>query len=236
MAIMHTEITPNFKGRLTEFNHQAAPAFDFEISKLLGNHWEIATDLNLTYLKGYTDNPEFTAEGVQPYLITAITDPVEYSNKLLGQKISAGYYLRAFERYGDNLRLEPFVRIGAGYQRYTTQLKYSDTGTLIYGINTGSFKDIKLTRNNFYFSGGVKTHISGHFFISLIYTFNYVNYDFLDAVHNYYSDGTFADLRGLYSDFKIGVFYHFYGKNKRKGKGRGTNNQQYYLPFSAGSL
>ncbi|WP_297087905.1 hypothetical protein [uncultured Draconibacterium sp.] len=232
MAKVSTELTPGFKTVPNEFNHKFAPAVSLELSKLLGNHFEIGTDVNLTLLKGDTDNPQFSAEGIHGAMKDPIAEPVEYNNQLFGQQLFVSYYFRTFEAYSPGYRLEPFVRTGIGYQAYTAGFKYIDApdDELIFGKNKGNYKKYELFEAVYFVALGVKTKFSNHFFMNTTVSFNYSNYDFLDVVHNYNSDGSFADLRGLYTAFKIGFFYQSNEIGKHKSR-RGQYNKP-VLPFS----
>ena len=231
IAKMNTELTPGFKKIPNEFEHQLAPAFSIELSKLIANHFEVGTDVHLTTLKGDTYDPQFSAEGVHGKMINPITDPVEYSTRLFGQKFFAGYYFRAFEYFQTPWRLEPFIRAGIGYSSYTSKFKYIDApdDELIFGKNTGDYKYWTLIKAVYFVSAGVRTYQSRHFIINTSVSLNYSPYDFLDAVHNYNDDYSASewerrkdyDIRGIYTEFKIGIFYHSneIGKHKsRKGK------------------
>lgn len=231
MAKVNTELTPDFTKIPNEFEHKTAPAFSIELSKLIANHFEIGTDVHLTLLKGDTHDPQFSAEGIHPALKEPITDPVEYSTQLFGQKFFVGYYPRAFEYFQSSWRLEPFLRAGIGYSSYTSKFKYIDApkDELIFGKNAGDFNYFNLIKAVYFASAGVRTYQSRHLIINTSVSLNYSPYDFLDAVHNYNDDisGTEYerrnqfDIRGIYTEFKVGIFYHSneLGKHKsRKGK------------------
>lgn len=231
-AKVNTEITPDFKTTSNEFTHKTAPAFDLELSKLMFDHWELGTDFSVTFLRGDTENPVFSAEGIHPAMLTPITEPVEYKNLLVGQKIFIAYYLRSFERYEYPLKLEPFVRLGIGYDTFTSQFKYIDApdNELIFGKNSGKYKAAKLFSNNLFLAFGIKTYTTNNLFFTTSFTLTYSDYDFLDVVHNYNPDGTHAELRGIYSEFKIGIFYHSNEIGQHKSR-RGHFKRE-PLPFS----
>lgn len=231
MAKLITEVTPDFKEHLTEFNNKNGIAIDMEVSKLLFNHWEIGTDVSLTNLKGETDNPDFTAEGIHYRMKEPIDDPVKYSNRLIGQKFFIGYYLRSFDNITVTWMPEPFFRAGIGYIQYGVELKYKDPELgSIFGKGAGKFTDLSTSSMVLFLSAGVKNYISPNFFINTTFTCNYTNYDYLDGVYNYYSDGTRADLRGIYTELKFGFFFQSNGSGK--GSGRGKGNMKNPLPFS----
>lgn len=226
------EVTPDFKPIINEFNHQAGFIFEPELSKLLGNHFEIGTSFGVSTLKGKTDNPQFSAEGHHPAMLDPITEPVKYKTKLMGQKFYFGYYFRSFSKIDKSFKLEPFLRMGAGYFYYTSDFSYQDPalGT-IFGKGVEGYTD--LTTGVFFGTAGLKMYLNPKVFLNASYTFNYVRYDFLDAVHNYnaegYRDRTTPDIRGIYSDIKFGIFYQFGNRGVKSGK---TGTPGAYLPFS----
>jgi len=232
IAKINTELTSNFKPIANEFNHKQSPAFDVELSKLIHKHWEIGTNTYLTILKGDTDDPQFSAEGIHWEMIDPITEPVEYTNQLFGQKFFLGYYFRKSLRYKTPWRLEPFLRIGGGYSNYTSKFKYIDAPNdeLIFGKNAGNFKNFKLINNLWYMSGGIRTYTNNHLIINTTVTVNYSGYDFLDVVHNYNADRTHRDVRGIFTEFKIGIFYHTNELGSHKS--RIGQFKVKYLPFS----
>ncbi|MDX8339313.1 hypothetical protein SLH46_08985 [Draconibacterium sp. IB214405] len=240
MAKVNTELTPDFTKIPNEFDHKMAPAFSIELSKLIANHFEIGTDVHLTYLKGETYDPQFSAEGIHPAMLLPISDPVEYRTQLFGQKFFVGYYFRKFDYFTRPMRLEPFIRAGLGYSSYTSKFSYIDApgDELIFGKNTGAFNYWNLTKSLYFVSAGIRTYQSRHLIINTSIALNYSPYDFLDAVHNYnndignseYNRRTDYDIRGLYTEFKIGIFYHSNELGKHKSR-KGKYNQP-VLPFS----
>ncbi|WP_346857520.1 hypothetical protein [uncultured Draconibacterium sp.] len=232
IAKVNTEITSGFKSTPNEFMHKVAPAFDLELSKLLFDHWELGTDFSITFLRGDTDNPNFSAEGIHPSMLSPVTEPVEYKNQLLGQKVFVGYYFKSIERYEYPFKLEPFIRLGIGYDAFTSQFKYIEApdNELIFGKNTGKYKAAKLFSNNLFITMGIKSYTSNHLFFTTTFSLIYSDYDFLDVVHNYNADGTHANLRGIYSEIKLGIFYH--SNELGKHKSRKGHYSKEVLPFS----
>lgn len=210
-----TEINNNFEKQPHEFDHKMSPAFDIEISKLFLNHLEVGIQPGYSELKGDVQNPQFSAEGYHASMLQPISEPVEYHNQLFGMKFFAGYYFRRFERYQNNWRLEPFIRGGLGWIEYTSKLRYQDDpDNIIFGKNTDSYEKTDLATFVIFGAAGVKTYLNPNLFINISYTLNYTNYDFLDVVHNYTPTGSDANLKGLYSEIKIGIFYHSNGSDK----------------------
>lgn len=81
-----------------------------------------------------------------------------------------------------------------------------------------------------FLSAGIKSYLNPNFFVNTTFTCNYTNYDFLDGVYNYHADGTRADLRGIYSELKIGLYFQSNGGSGSKTHRAGNNRNP--LPFS----
>lgn len=226
-----TEVYPDFT-TVNEFNHLPGLLIEPELNKLFGQHFELGTSFSVASLRGKTDNPQFSAEGYHGAMVDPIIEPVQYKTTLMGQKFYFGYYFKSFEKINQPFIPEPFVRVGAGYFYYTSEFSYQDPalGT-IFGKGVEGYLD--LTTGVLFLSGGMKMYLSPNIFINTSLTANYVRYDFLDAVHNYtadgYRDNRNPDVRGIYADLKIGIFYQFTAKGVRSGK---TGTSDAYLPFS----
>jgi len=226
-----TEIYPDFT-TVNEFDHQPGLILEPELNKLFGKHYEIGTSFTIASLKGKTDDPQFSAEGFHSAMMDPITEPVHYKTTLMGQKFYFGFYFNSFEKIDKPFKIEPFVRLGGGYFYYTSEFGYQDPELgVIFGKGVEGYTD--LTTGVLFLSGGIKMYITPNLFINTTLAFNYVRYDFLDAVHNYnaegYRDNRNPDVRGIYADFKIGLFYQFTAKGVKSGK---TGTPGAYLPFS----
>lgn len=227
-------------GIINEFNNKTGFAFAFEISKYLSSRLEIGIDFENSNLKGETNYPEFSAEGLQGGIPSEITDPVEYENKLIGQNIYFRYFFKPVDTEGI---FKPFVKAGGGYINYTSKFKYIDApdNELLFGKGEEGYTD--LSTPVFIIGTGFKSTISPNFYILSSVDFNFVNYDFLDVIHNYAEDNTRHQITGLYTGFKIGIFYTLTNPNakekkekKNKGNNRsGTSSGSFYLPFAPGN-
>ncbi len=228
---MLSEVSSDFSQSYKEFDQSAGLAIDLELSKLLFNHFEIGTSVDFTNLHGTLDDPSQSLNRYRiqgDYFLRDLEKPVEYKNRLVGQKFFVGYYFRSFSNITETLSPEPFLRLGAGYISYGVELYQN--GTSVYGKGTEDYSDIPMSSTLFFATAGVKSYVSPHVFLNLTYTFNYTNYDYLDAVFNFNSAGERLGLNGIYSEIKIGLFYQSTGRGKRKGSagsGLGPN-----LPFS----
>lgn len=222
---------------VNEFDNKAGFAFALEISKYISPKWEIGIDFVNSNLYGSTSNPEFSAEGLQAGIPDEINDPVEYQNKLTGQNIYFRYFFRP---YTTESYFIPFVKAGGGYLNYTSKFKYIDApdDDLLFGKGKEGYTD--LSTPMFVFGAGVKSAISPNIYVITSVDINMVSYDFLDVVHNYGDDNIRQQINGVFTEFKIGIFYTIKNpnakekkdkKNERKSK-KGGASKSSYLPFS----
>ena len=222
---------------INEFDNKTGFAFAFEISKYLSPKLEIGVDFVNSNLKGNTYNPEFSAEGLQAGIPVEISDPVEYENKLIGQNIYFRYF---FKPCSTESFFIPFVKAGGGYLNYTSKFKYINApdDDLLFGKGKEGYTD--LSTPLFVFGAGIKSVITPNIYVLTSVDFNLVSYDFLDVVHNYSDDNIRQQITGVYTEFKIGVFYTINNPNAKEKKDRKNNSKSRkggtskssYLPFS----
>lgn len=236
------ETGSDISGRLEEFNNTFGLAYDIELAKYFGSHLEIGIEVGQSTLKGDTDNPQFSAEGFHHSMGLGIDDPVEYENKLFSQKIFLSYYLRDVANEGEGFYLNPFVRAGAGHIVYNAKLQYQDPadGGVIFSKGIKEYNQTSMSTAVFFFGGGIKASLSNNISLMASAIFNHVTYDFLDAVYNYSPTGERLELNGMYSEFKVGVFYNFgngggagsFGSKKGSKSRRNSNPSSTHLPFA----
>jgi hypothetical protein len=226
-------------GLINEFNNKTGFAFAFEISKYISPKWEIGVDFVNSNLNGRTNNPNFSAEGVQAGIPREINDPVEYENKLVGQNIYFRYF---FKPYSTESFFIPFIKAGGGYLNYTSIFKYIDApeDDLLFGKGKEGYTD--LSTPLFFFGTGIKTTFSPNFYLLTSVDINLVGYDFLDVVHNYDEDNARQQIIGVYTEFKIGIFYTVNNpgakdkkEKKDKSKNKSGSSKSNYLPFARSS-
>ena len=227
------EITKDFSEVINEFDNKIGFASAIEISKYISKRWETGSEIGYSTLNGNTYSPEFSVEGIQPGLPDEINDPVEYKNRLLGFNFFFRYYFKAA---GSKSAFIPFIRAGGGVLNYNSKFKYIDApdDDLLFGKGTKGLT--KLSTPVFFIGTGIKSQLSSNFYLVTSIDFNMVNYDFLDVVHNYDNEENRMQLTGLFTEFKIGIFYNLNKtgkyqnkkKNGKKGSSSGTNN----LPFA----
>jgi hypothetical protein len=227
-------------GMINEFDNKTGFAYALEISKYLSDRWEIGIDFTTSNLKGDTYDPDFSAEGIQAGIPSQIIDPVEYENKLFGQNIYFRYFFKPVDSEG---LFMPFVKAGGGYINYTSKFKYIDAADddLLFGKGKEGYTD--LSTPVFLLGTGFKTTISPNLYILGTLDLNLVNYDFLDVIHNYSDDNKRHQITGVFTEFKIGIFYSLTNPNakekkekKTKGKNKvGNSSKSSHLPFAPGN-
>jgi hypothetical protein len=227
------EIPFGFSEIINEFDNKAGFAMAFEISKYISPRWEIGTEIGYSALTGNTFTPDFSAEGLQAGIPAEIIEPVEYKNKLFGQNFFFRYF---FIPAASESAFIPFVLAGGGYLYYNSNFKYIDApdDDLLFGKGTEGYT--KLTTPVFFLGTGFKTPISSHFFLVTSIDFNMVTYDFLDVMHNYSNEGNRLEMIGLFTEFKVGIFYNINKSDSKKNNQSKSKNSKSssksYLPFS----
>ncbi len=231
------EIPKGSAGIINEFDNKTGLAFAFEISKYISPKGEIGVDFATSNLTGSTYNPEFSAEGLQAGIPSEISDPAEYENKLVSLDIYFRYF---FKPYFTESYFIPFVKAGGGYLNYTSKFKYIDApeDDLLFGKGKEGYTDLATPK--FTVGTGIKTTISPNFYLLTSFDINMVVYDFLDVVHNYSADKIRQQITGVYTEFKIGIFYTINnpGAKQKKNKKnndknhKGSSSKSSYLPFS----
>lgn len=230
----------DFSHASNEFYNHPGMAFDFEISKYLTPHLEIGAEIERSVLNGENDQPYFSANGIHVVHKPPVTDPVEYQNKLTGQNVFLRFFIRPANQ---NYKFTPFIKAGIGYKNYKSELKYKvppidpAAKQLIFG--KGSEGQANLSTALFISGLGFKTSLTQQVYLLANFDVNMVHYDFLDVVHNYERElpNSRLDLYGIYTQFKVGIFYTLKGeptekKSKKEGRKKGSTSAPKYLPFA----
>ncbi len=217
-------------GFINEFDNNFGFAGGFEISKYLSSRWEIAGEFSYSTLRGDTDSPQLSAEGKHPVVPENLEEPVEYENKLSGFNFLSRYY---FKPVDSESAFIPYILLGAGYIKYNSVFKYKDApdDEVIFKKGKDSWT---LSTPGFYIGTGFNSYLSPKFYLKTSFDLKFVNYGFLDVVHNFSDDGTKQEVLGLFTEIKVGIFFNLGGNGKRNssrsksGKSMGTS----FLPFS----
>ena len=231
-ARLLTEIKNDFSGIVNEFNNKFGLASGIEISKYVSSRWEIGGEVGLSVLKGYTNSPDFSAEGLHWEISKDMVDPVEYKNKILGFNLVIRYF---FKDVNSDSKIIPFIRSGAGYLKYSSELKYIDAPDDEIITGKGKEGHTSLSTPVFALGTGLKSPVSQNLYLLALINFNFVNYDHLDVVHNYNSNNERLKITGLYTEIKIGIFYNInFSNGKKSGNNMksGRNSNKSHLPFA----
>ncbi len=229
------EVPTDFSRKIIEFDSKFGYTTDIELTKYLSDHWEVGIDINYTTLNGDQQNPRFSAEEHHS-AIGNITEPVEYNNRLFGQKIFFRYYFVSLNQKLKKVNGYPFINVGIGNIIYKSKFKYIGKNDIIFGKGYDGFTN--LSTAVYSLGGGVKTSWSSNLSVIFSINSNLVNYGFLDVMHNFDNEGTKMNIIGGYLDFKVGIFYSLTpikeSKKKEKKKGNGNRKQRAegHLPFA----
>jgi hypothetical protein len=235
------EVPTDFSRKIIEFDNKFGFTTDIELTKYLSNHWEIGIDLNYTKLNGNRQHPSFSAERYHIAINNLKDKPVEYNNQLFGQKVFARFFFTPLNEKLKKINSYPFISFGVGVLNYKSKFKYVDASNnnLIFGKNYNGFS--KLSTAVYSFGAGIKTSWSSKLFLISSINYNFVNYDFLDVMHNNDRTGNKMDILGMYFDFKVGIFYSITPiketkerkkiRSKKNGEKRKSKSEK-YLPFA----
>jgi len=227
------EMPNTLSGAIYEFDNQPGLSYNFELSKHISGHLEAGIGLSVSGLKGENDSPEFSAIGIHAAMAEPINEPVIYSNNLYNQKIFIRYYFRDFSAWNKNFQFVPFVSTGIGNSIYKSELRYKNNGDrdIIFGKRSGNYVNAKVTTAVYFLGFGLKISIFSNIDLLGSLTFNAVNYDFLDVVHNYDSTGSRLELIGIYSELMFGISWRFNRSNVAKNKNNNRKTKDLHLPW-----
>jgi len=224
-------------GMIQEFNNQFGFSGAIEISKYLTPHFELGLGAGSSNLSGKLNNPsDLTAQGLHTAFIPEVYDPIEYTNKLTKLSLAGKYYLKSV---ANESLFNPFLKAGVGYLTYNSELKNMESGEIFFG--KGDENSANLSTGVAIAGVGFKTTLSPHLSLVASADFNFVNYDMLDVVHNYDSDENRIEVKGIFSELKIGIIYTtkaVTGGNKSSGKKgkssrkRSKHSSDPHLPFA----
>ncbi len=224
---------------VVEFNNANGISTSLEISKYFSPHLEGSFGLSFSHLSGNIDDPlTLSAQGYHdafPLPPNQIVDPLEYNNNLVKPNLFLRYYLLKVTK---SSYFNPYLKLGAGYLNYRSELKDTETQEIIYGKGNENYAN--LSTGVVILGTGFRTNISNQFYVLTSFDLNFVNYDLLDVVHNYDETGNRLDLTGVFSEIRIGIFYSTKptsgGKKreakKSKSKGKNIPSSNDYLPFA----
>lgn len=207
-SMLITEVYRDLSGAVTEFTNLPGPHLRMEISKYFLKNTEAGIDMSLSWLRGNTNTPDFSAIGWHHTMREPIQEPVMYNNRLYGP----GWFLRyhILNRENASGQTSIFLKAGSGLLVYESEL-YKNSGTdkeFIFGKGYGKNKTTKVANAVYRMGGGLSRNLSLRIKLMISLYFNMVNYDFLDVVHNYDPMGNRRHTVGVFSDFSVGISYN----------------------------
>lgn len=212
IAVIQTEIGRDFTILQHEFSHQPGLAFNLSVGKMLGEHWEPLFNFGNYTLSGVTTRPEFSAMGTDSRFNSLHTDiPVEYDNITSSILFSIRYYFKKFSyTQKTQVGLNPFAELGAGINVFSSKVIYqtvppNEQNHLIFqkaGENKGNVVQFSLGL-------GTKINVSNKWELILSLNSDLVDYDCMDAVHNYSLNGDRLHSRTLVTRLMAGISIPF---------------------------
>lgn len=203
-SMLITEIYSDFSGAVNEFHHQPGPGFGAELSKYFSGNIEAGTELSFSWLRGGNHAPRFSANGICHYMTEPVTEPVQYTTRLYGPKIFARYhFLPRLKESPVNL----YLKAGVGILFYESELfyKYRTENKFIFGKGLGENKTTQVSNVVYILGSGFCYNVGPRVKFITSLNLNFVNYDFLDMVHNYDEAGNRRQITGLFSELNIGI-------------------------------
>lgn len=228
------EIPYNLSQGIREFSNKPGMSLNAGISKYVNRNVEIGAELSYSMLHGEAPGPSaFSATGIHTGMKDLNDEPIIYKNRLLGPNVFIRYYFLNNSKRTSNFHIAPFFGAGVGNISYISELKYKNQNEdqIIFGKAVGRYKKSYMSNAVYFLQPGVRASLSSRLEFFALLKINMVNYDFLDVVHNYRSDGNRLELIGLYSELIVGVSVKLEKSMvpfMKKFDKKGTND---YLPF-----
>jgi hypothetical protein len=214
MAILAGEMTKGFTWLPNEFSHLPGFTFNLDVGRTLGNRWESLLRLNAYTLFGKSNLPDFSAVGYQSNLKGQLFQiPVEYISPNSSVSIIFRYMFKnQSQGRGSAVSFNPFAEAGIGIHSFKSELRYqiapADTiSPLILRKKDG---DTPIGVAVITTGLGVRTGAPDKWNLVLLWNAELVNYDALDAVHNY-SDGSRNHSRAVIMKLTAGLTIPFGG-------------------------
>lgn len=235
VAQLTSEFTDAFKFLEHEFQHDPGWAFNVNIGRTLGKHWEPGISIGVYKLSGITQTADFTANGIHgSFRDIYYGIPVEYDNISSSLLFNMRYYFRAFSNQTQKgIRFNPYAELGGGMNLFATELYYQTTPPEVErptifqksGPNKGNVGQMT-------FALGTQAEFGNNWKLTIALNADIVNYACLDGVHNYPADthsGAVQNVsklnaKTIVSRLTAGVVIPLGGA---KGGGGKTGNEHY---------
>ncbi len=219
VSFLDFEITENFEILKNEFRHKPAMLLELGASALMGKRWEPGIRFSLMSLYGESASPDFSAVGNHVSMNELYELPVEYSTK--GGELSGllRFYLRKSSgKRSEKPMINPFVEAGGGLTFFSNELRYKsipfeEESPVIFEKGKGNQSVFSVS--HLAVGAGVKIGKPGERNFYVLYSGKAVNYDFMDAVHNY-TNGERNHAKGIISKFSAGIIIPLFNGRKEE--------------------
>jgi len=215
-----TEYKRDWSGIINEMHHRSWYSYALGISKSFTQNWDFGYEYEFCFLKGFQDNPDFSAYRYGHYKISLMDiKPVIYHTRVKCHNFVATYHFNNYK----GKRFIPFVYVKLGGSKLFSELMYASDYKLIFA-KIGwkeNMPDASVYIVNFNVGAGLGLEwvIDQNLSINLKTDINHINDDNLDGVHNFDApppEGYHNSVYGFYGRAMIGLSYYINPDRERK--------------------
>ncbi len=193
-----------------EFNHKPGYTFGLSLSRTVRLHWKPSLDMYFYHFTGDNDNPAFSAIGKNSDFEDFVKAPVEYKTDMGAMMVGIRYYLWKFTKPEyKKLSLNPYLELQAGLNVLSTELRYKNPpageASLIFEKGKGDPARPAAVIGQYSCGGGTEINLHHDWKLSVGLNLDFVNYNCVDAVHNYYSSGKEIHTMDVVPRLMVGV-------------------------------
>jgi len=218
-TVLVNELNKDFSGTGNDMNNQADIGFSFQLAKMIWERVDMGFDFGVSNYKGYRLNPSninylmlsnnFNNEisDFQPYSIY-------YKSNITNFTIFTKYNFINFSSFSKGfIKLNLYTKLGFGLIFLSSEMGYSNysnyvlTGLTHPLFSVGHFPN---PMRNSHFSinpaFGMNYQLSDRFFISAEASFQIINADYIDGIHNY-NNKLRPDVESSFiEDYRVNVY------------------------------
>ena len=193
-----------------EFKHKPGYTFGLSLSRTVRLHWKPSFSMYFYHFSGDNDNPVFSAIGKNADFDDFVRAPVEYKTDMWAVMLGTRYYLWEFTRPEyKKLSLNPYLELQVGLNFLSTVLGYKDPPAgragLIFEKGKGDPMRPATVIGQYSFGGGTEINLHHSWKLSVGWNFDFIDYNCVDAVHNYYSSGEEIYTMDVVSRLMVGI-------------------------------
>jgi len=194
-----------------EFNDNPGYSFGVSLSRTVGLHWKPNFSMLFYHFTGDNNYPVFSAEGNQPDFNDLARKPVEYKTDMGAFLLGIRYYPLEFTRpHYKWWRIDPYLEVQLGLNVLSTELRYKTlpegkTTTLIFEKGKGDPARPAAIIGQYSCGGGTELSFNHDWKLLLSFNLDFVNYDCLDAVHNYTPSGDKISVMTVVPRLMVGI-------------------------------